>query len=142
MSYPELSLSVCIYDISVPSLLHPNILQNHVIFLFTRSQMIPSLFPMHFSMWLNILVIIVPQFCWDNLCKGNFLSSLLLPLEIIWVSQQMIQMWLNMAEESSVQHNCTCFPEGNNFVTRYAKTYTFETDVTKVNQSWLYISYW
>ena len=40
-----------------------------------------------------------------------------------------------MAEESYVQHNCVYFPEGNNFVTRYAKTYTFETNVTKANQS-------
>ena len=40
-----------------------------------------------------------------------------------------------MAEESYVQHNCACFPEGNGFVTRYAKTYTFETNVTKVSQS-------
>ena len=92
MSYLELSLSVCMYNISVSSLLHPNILQNHVIFLFNRSQMIPSLFPMHFSMWLNILVIIVLQFCWDHFCKRNFLNSLLLPLNILCVSQQTIQI--------------------------------------------------
>ena len=45
------------------------------------------------------------------------------------------QIWLNMAEESSVQQNCVCYPESNDFVTTYAKTYTFETNVTKVNQS-------